>query len=130
MENNKGNNSFWMGFFLGGLFGALIIILMGTKEGKKFAARLFEKGELFEDDLEEKISHIQQKGEELLQHVEDVKEKVVHQVEEGKQTVSDSLISRMDETLTKIENVQRKGTKITEDVHKKFFKRNGKKLSA
>lgn len=130
MENKNKGNLFWMGFFLGGLFGAFIILLLGTREGKKFASRLLEKGELFEDDLEQKISQIEKKGEELLEHVENVKEKVVQEVEEGKQTVSDSLISRMDETLTKIENIQKKGAKLTEDVHKRFFRRNGKKLSA
>lgn len=128
MNNEKGSNNFWIGFFLGGLVGAFIIFIMGTKQGKKLADRLIEETELYEEELEEKVARLQKKGEELLEEAKDIKDKVIKEVEDGKKDVTDRLATKMDEALTKIEDIQKKGVAITSEVHHHYFKRNGKKL--
>lgn len=129
-ENKNNSGNFWLGFFLGGLIGAFIIFLLGTKQGRKILEEIVEKAELYEEELEEKISQLQKKGEDLLQEAEEVKEKVVRDVETGKKTISDSLVSKIDQTLTKIEDIQKKGVALTEEVHHHYFKKNGKKLTS
>lgn len=129
MNNEKGSsNNFWVGFFLGGLVGAFIIFLMGTKQGKKLADQLVEEGEIYEEELEQKVATLQKKGEELLQEAKNVKNKVIKEVKTGKKEVTDNLMTKMDEALTKIEDIQKKGVEITSEVHHHYFKRNGKKL--
>lgn len=130
MNNEKGNNSFWIGFFLGGLVGAFIVFLMGTKQGKKLAEQIFDEVEIYEEELEEKVAKLQKKGEELLEEAQNVKEKMVAEVENRKKIVSDTLVNKMDDALTKIENIQKKGVELTQEVHHNYFKRNGKKLSS
>ena len=70
MNNEHKDNRFWFGFFIGGLIGAAIIVLLGTKEGKKIEeylsrrpeARVFlldERGvELTSEDLAVKLDKI------------------------------------------------------------------------
>lgn len=128
MNNEKGSNNFWVGFFLGGLVGAFIIFFMGTKQGKKLADQLIEDAEEYEEELEEKVARLQKKGEELLEEAKGVKNKVIREVESGKKKVTDRLATKMDETLTKIEDIQKKGVELTQEVHHHYFKRNGKKL--
>lgn len=128
MNREKGGGNFWMGFFFGGLLGALLIMLFGTKEGKKIAAKLVQKSEFFEDELEEKIYALQEKGEALVTQAQEVKDRVTQEIEDGKKTVSQHLATKMDETLTKIEDIQKKGVSLTQDVHHHYFKKNGKKL--
>lgn len=128
MNNERGSNNFWVGFFLGGLFGAFLIFLWGTKEGKRIAKGILEKGEVFEDDIEEKILTLQQKGEALVNQAEEVKKHIAEEIEDKKHTVSDELVSRMDEALSKLEEVQKKGVNLTQDVHHHYFKKGGKPL--
>lgn len=128
MNNEKGNNYFWVGFFLGGLVGAFIIFLMGTKRGRKLACQLVEEAETYEEELEEKVAKLQKKGEAFLEEAKGIKDKVSSEIESGKRTVTESLAQKMDAALTKLENVQKKGVALTEDVHHHYFKRNGKKL--
>ena len=65
-STGSGQGNFWLGFFIGGFIGAVIIVLLGSKEGKKFASKLLDEGELWEENLEEKIKKLAEKGEELL----------------------------------------------------------------
>lgn len=53
---------------------------------------------------------------------------MIKDMEKGKKTVSDNLMTKMDETLTNIENIQKKGVALTEEVHRHYFKKNGKPL--
>lgn len=129
-ENKNNSGNFWLGFFLGGLIGAFIIFLLGTKQGKKILEEIVEKAETYEEELEEKISELQKKGEDLLEEAQEVKERVVKEAETGKKAISDSLASKIDLTLSKIEDIQKKGVALTEEVHHHYFKKNGKKLTA
>ncbi|OGG26286.1 hypothetical protein A2960_04915 [Candidatus Gottesmanbacteria bacterium RIFCSPLOWO2_01_FULL_39_12b] len=129
-ENQGKGNYFWFGFFLGGLFGAFLIFVLGTKEGKKLTDELTEKVELYEEELEDKVSKLQKKGEELLQQAEAVKDSVVKEVEGRNQIASDALISKMDHSLSNIENIQKKGVELTQELHHRYFKKNGKSLTS
>jgi len=130
MSEEHKPNFFWFGFFIGGLVGAFVIFLLGTKEGKKLAEKLQEKGELFEEDIEEKVLKLQKKGEDLVNEANKVKKRMIRSIEEKKEEASDTLVSKMDEAFTKITDLQKKGVEITEEVHQKYFKKNGKTLAS
>lgn len=129
MNNTKEHGGhFWFGLFLGGLVGGFIIFLLGTKEGKKLIERLIEKTEMYEEELEEKIEQLQQKGEDLAQEVQEVKEKVARKVKEEKNKASETVVSKMDAALSKLEDIQKKGVEVTEEFHRNYFKKDGKPL--
>lgn len=130
MKNENRASNFWFGFFIGGILGAFIIFLLGTKEGKKLAAKLDEKAELFEEDIEGKVGKLQKQGEDLLKQAQDVKDKVTKEFDDKKTAASSKLVDKMDKTLSKIEEVQKKGVVLTQDVHRRHFKKNGKTLSS
>jgi gas vesicle protein len=127
-EHDGKCGNFWLGFFLGGLLGAFVIYLLGTKEGKKTLEKIVDRAELYEEELEEKVAKLQQKGEDLLEEAEEIKEKVIQEVTSSKEKISDQLVSKMDAALTQIEDIQKKGVALTEEVHHHYFKKNGKKL--
>lgn len=126
--NNEKKGNFWVGFFIGGLLGAVLIFLLGTKEGKRVAKKIMDQGELFEEEIEEKISNLQKKGEALLSEAEGMKERVFKEVVEGKKAVSQQLMGKVDKALSDLEDLQKKGAAVTQDLHHKFFRKNGKKL--
>ncbi|KKS45079.1 hypothetical protein A3J20_01065 [Candidatus Gottesmanbacteria bacterium RIFCSPLOWO2_02_FULL_42_29] len=128
-ENSKPGN-FWFGFFIGGLVGAFTIFLLGTKEGKRLAEKLREKGEEYEEGLEEKVAGLQKKGEEFLSEATRVKEKIVKEFDEKKKEATEDLVSKMDATFSRLEELQKKGIELTEDVHKRHFKKDGKPLAS
>ena len=76
MSDGNNNGNFLPGFILGGILGALIIFILGTKEGKKLLEKLVDHVENSGGDFEKKIGKIQEKGEELLEEAKDIKEKV------------------------------------------------------
>jgi len=124
----ESGGNFWLGFFLGGLVGAFIIFVLGTKEGRKIAEKLVEQAEIYEEELEEKVAKLQKHGENLLEEAKAVKEKVAKEAAGGKKSISNKLVSKMDETLSKIEDIQKKGVELTREVHRNYFKKNGKPL--
>lgn len=130
MESKENGGNFWVGFFLGGLAGVFIIFLLGTKEGKKLIERFIEKAELYEQDIEDKVESLQKKGEDLLHEAQEVKEKISDSIENGKKDVSETLITKMDQAFTKIEDIQKKGVSLTEEVHRNYFKKDGKTLTS
>lgn len=120
-ENNNGN--FWFGFFLGGLLGAFIIYLLGTKEGKKKLEKVIEQAETYGEELEEKVSSVKRKS-------DNMEEEVISMGGYMKNSVKDKFTSRMDQALSKFEDLQKKGIILTKDAHRKFFRKNGKSLNA
>lgn len=62
MGNEEKQGNFLAGFFLGGILGAILLFLWGTKEGKNITKLLAEKGELLEEDIEKKIFEFEDKG--------------------------------------------------------------------
>lgn len=51
MEHEKHNNKFGSGFFWGLIFGAGLVILLGTKRGRELLRELTEKGALMLEDF-------------------------------------------------------------------------------
>ena len=106
MNEERHDNRFWFGFFIGGLIGAAIIVLLGTKEGKKIEKLLEKKGKEALGDLEEKI--------------EDIKEQVVEEVKEKKEEITEVATEKLDETLSHIESLQQQGLHNTQKLRRAF----------
>lgn len=104
MSNEHQNNDwkFMVGFFLGGLIGALIIFFLGTKEGKKVKEQLEDRGR------------------ELIKKGEEIKEQVLEKVEEKKEELTDSTKENVDEMLAKIEEIQKQGQAVTANLRRRF----------
>ncbi|MBI3385584.1 YtxH domain-containing protein [Candidatus Gottesmanbacteria bacterium] len=92
-ENHK-DIKFWVGFFVGGLLGAIILFFLGTKEGKKTGRQLEEKGRDLFDDLLERLEEFEKKGKELITEGEVVKEQVMDVIEEKKEELTDTATDR------------------------------------
>lgn len=124
---NKHEGKFLFGLFLGGLIGAGIIILLGTKEGKKIGKLLEKKGEDVLSDLEEKVGDLEEKGKELIAKGEEIRETLTEQFEEKKEDLGKEVTKRLDTVLASVEKVQEQGLKTTGTIRKHIFKNLPKK---
>lgn len=118
---------FLLGFFLGGILGAIIIFLIGTKEGKKTTKILEQKGKDFVDDLEEHLVDLEKQGQELVKKSEEIKEQVVETLEEKKETITTEATSKLDNALAHIEALQEHGRETTASLRKRLFKNTPKR---
>lgn len=119
-EGKGGDSKFWVGFFIGGLLGAIILFFLGTKEGRKTGKMLEEKGQDFLEDFEERLKELEEKG-------KDIKDQVVEQMEDKKEQVSAEAVQKLDTALAHIEALQEHGRETTADLRKKLFKNIPKK---
>lgn len=119
-HNEQPDGRFLMGFFLGGIIGALIIFFLGTKEGKKTSKLLERKGKDFLDELQEKVEDLESHGKELVQKGEELKEKVVEEIEEKKEKLTEEASEKIDTALAHIEKIQERGRQTTASLRKKF----------
>lgn len=92
-EHHHGDFRFLLGFFIGGLIGAVVIFLLGTKEGKKTAKSLEEKGKDLLDSLGER-----------------------------KEELTESATEKLDDALAHIEKMQEQGRETTAQLRKNLFK--------
>jgi gas vesicle protein len=123
MSEHKGPDvKFLIGFFLGGIIGAITIFLIGTKEGKKTTKILEQKGRDFIDDLQDKIEDIEEQGKVLVKKGEALKEQVAEQLEEKKDTFTKEAAVRVDKALAHIEELQEQGRETTSHIRKRLFK--------
>jgi gas vesicle protein len=120
MNNEHKDNKFWFGFFIGGLIGAGIIVLLGTKEGKKIEKLLEKKGKEALGDLEEKVEDLKEKGEELIQKGEVIKDQVVEQIIEKKEELTEVATEKLEDTLSHIESIQQQGLQNTQKLRRAF----------
>jgi gas vesicle protein len=119
--NHNGNdNKFWFGFFFGGLIGAIVLFFIGTKEGKKTGKLVSDKGQDLIDIIQDKLEDLQEKGKELAQQGEDFKEEVVSEIEENKGKITKDVVTKLDSTLSHIEEIQDRGRVATADIRKMF----------
>ncbi len=127
------DHSFWIGIFLGGLLGAIIIVLLGTEKGKKLAHKLQTDGLDFLDDkiepYKENLSEIQQKGRELIEKGQelvtegrDLEEKVIETAAVAKDQFMSQAAVHADETLAHIERLQEQGREATAQMRRRLFK--------
>ena len=123
MNNDSGrDNKFMIGFFIGGLIGAGVMFLMGTKEGKKVEKMLVRKGKETLDDLEDKVDELKEKGEELLKKGEAIKEQVLEQIEDKRDDLTEEASKRLDSALASVVEAQEKGLTTTTNLRKRLFK--------
>ncbi len=118
-ENHK-DIKFWVGFFVGGLLGAIILFFLGTKEGKKTGRQLEEKGRDLFDDLLERLEEFEKKGKELITEGEVVKEQVMDVIEEKKEELTDTATDKIDSALAHIEALQERGRETTAALRRRF----------
>jgi len=119
-DDQRPDNRFLLGFFLGGLIGAIIIFFLGTKEGKKAGKMIEKKGKEVLDDLEEKVEDMEEKGKELLAKGEEIKEQVVEQIKDTAEDVTVDASKRIDHALEKLEDVQKHTLHTTSSIRKHF----------
>lgn len=116
-----------LGFFVGGILGALIIFFLGTKEGKKARKAIEEKGQDALDDVMVKLDEFQEKGKDLVREGEELKEKVVDQLETQKEKLTEDTAQKLDTALSHIEAIQERGRQTTAGIRKRLFKNTPKK---
>lgn len=137
-EHPHHDNSFWIGLFLGGLIGALIVVVLGTEKGKRLAKRLQEEGLDFWDEasekvgdevekIEEKGAALVEKGQELIDQGKKIEERVMMKAEEVKDNVVQQTVAQADATLAHIEQLQERGRATTAELRRKLFKNIPKK---
>lgn len=126
-EEHHGEGKFLLGFFIGGLIGALTIFFLGTKEGQRTGKLLKRKGEDLLDDVQEKIEDLEEKGKELVKQGEAIKEQVLENLEEKKEKVTESTAEKLDTALAHIEELQEHGRQTTASLRKRLFKNLPKK---
>jgi gas vesicle protein len=128
MSNDCGrDNKFMVGFFVGGLIGAGIMFLMGTKEGKKVEKMIEKKGQETFGDIEDQIDELKEKGEELIKKSEVIKDQVLEQLEDKKEDMSVEATKRIDTALAGAVEIQEKGLSATANLRKHLFKNLPKK---
>lgn len=120
MDDDHRNSKFMLGFFIGGLIGALIIFFLGTAEGKKAGKAIKKKGEEMLDDLEEKVEDLEEKGKELIAKGEEIKDQVIDQLQDTKEDVSEKTSKRIDHALEKLEGVQKNTLTATHKFRRHF----------
>lgn len=130
MSENKPNGpggGFWIGFFIGGLLGAVTLFFLGTKEGKKTGKLLESKTKDFLDDLEDKIDEMEVKGKELAKQGEKIKADVLEKIDDKRGELTDVTTQKLDSALAHIEAIQDKSRETTAEIRKKLFKNIPKK---
>lgn len=139
-SNNHGDSSFWVGMFLGGIIGALIIVILGTDKGKKLAKKLQDEGLDFWDEtkdklsdrveeLQEKVSEVEEKGKELLEKGKVIEQEIVEKVTDAKDTMTQEAVAKADAALAHIEQLQERGRQSTAELRKRLFKNIPRKTS-
>lgn len=129
-DNSHKSGNFWLGFFLGGLIGAFIIFVLGTKEGKKISQFLEDEEKDVRNKIDDKIHTLKTKGEQYLEEAGDLQKKVKQEVVADAKTVSQTIVDKLDDSLGQLQEVQKKGAELTAEVRNRFFKKNGKQLSS
>ena len=81
-SEGRGQGRFLLGFFIGGLIGAVTIFFLGTKEGQKTGKLIKRKGEDIMDDVHEKVEELGERGKELVRQGEAIKERALENLEE------------------------------------------------
>ena len=119
-HHHQGDFRFFLGFFIGGLIGAVIIFLLGTKEGKKAKNALEEKGKDILDDFHDQINELEKKGTKI-------KEEVAERLMDKKEDIAESATEKLDDALAHIEKIQEQSMETTALLRKKLFKNLPKK---
>lgn len=128
-DDHHSNTSFWSGFFIGGLIGAVIIFFLGTKEGKQAQKILKKKSEDVIDDVQDRLDNLEEKGKELVQQGEAFRNSIVKKIEERKEKLGENVTDHLDKTLSNIEHIQKQGLSTTANLRKRIFRNIPKRTS-
>lgn len=121
-DTDNSNGKFLAGLFVGGLIGAGIIAVLGTKEGKKTAKLLEEKGKDALELLQDKLEEIEKKGKELVKEGQALEQQMIEKLGDEKEVIVEKVAERLDDTLAHIEAIQERGRETTANIRKRFFK--------
>ena len=135
MDNNQKHsqvdNTFWVGLFLGGLIGAMMIVILGTEKGKKLAEKLTEEGWEWLDDAKDKVSQkkqqIQEKVKQLSTQGKALEEQIETRINDTKSELTEKTLQQADNALAHIEQLQERGRRSTAEIRKRLFKNIPKK---
>jgi len=136
MQSRPHNNVFWFGMFLGGLLGALLILVLGTEKGRKLAQKLQKEGleflsaakDTIGDQVEEKVEVLREKSAELIEKGKEIEAEIVEAMGEAKADLSEAAVEKVDESLAHIEELQQHGRQSTQELRKKLFKNIPRKV--
>lgn len=129
-EHHSGTDmKFFIGFFLGGILGALTLFFIGTKEGKKAGQLLKRKGADVLDELEDQVEELEQKGKELVKQGEVIKEQVMEKIEEKSGDLGVTATKNLDSALAHIEELQEQSRETTATIRKHLKFKNLPKKS-
>lgn len=123
-DTNQRDIKFWIGFFIGGLLGAIVLFFLGTKEGKRTGRELEGKGRDLLDDFLNKLETLEHKGKELVLEGEELKKDVVSSLEEKKEEITESATEKIDSALAHIEALQERGRETTAALRKRLTFKN------
>lgn len=129
-ETHEQNSHFWFGFFIGGIVGSIVLFLLGTREGKKLLERIEEKLEFLEEDLEQKLEEAQGKGDRFLKKAKSIHRKISHDLNKNKKELANKITESVDQTQEFVGDLQKQVEIKAHHINHRFFKKNGKILSA
>ena len=113
---------FIFGFFVGGFIGAVVIFLLGTKEGRKTKKALEDKGEDLIGGIQERISELESRGKELVEKGESLKDELITQIGEKGEMLTEEASQKIESTLAHIEALQEHGRETTANLRTQLFK--------
>ncbi len=119
-EHEHSGLRFWVGFFVGGLIGAIVLFFLGTKEGRKTGKTLQSKGDDVLDELRIRLDEMVQEGKSLVKEGKEIKEEVIEKLEDKKESLTKSASESIDSALAHIEALQERGRQTTATLRKQF----------
>jgi gas vesicle protein len=122
-EKDTHQSSFISGFVLGSFAGAAALFLLSSNKGRQIAKEILK-------EVEDAIGQTDIVGEEVEEIVEETVRKaekhtetIAKEVAATKEELSEGLVEKLDDTLSKIEEIQLQGIELTKGLQQKFFKR-------
>lgn len=128
-DGERRDAKFWIGFFIGGLLGAITLVFLETKEGKKTGKLLEERGQDILDHLQEKLNTLEERGREFVRQSESMKDEVVKEFVDKKESMTQEATEKLDTALAHIEALQEHGRETTASLRKRLFRNLPKKAS-
>jgi gas vesicle protein len=129
MSDCHNDNSFFLGVILGAVIGAGAVFLFGTEKGEEVRGDLRDRGEDLLEDLTPVIKQLEEKGQEIKKSAEKTTRQLVKKAGQVEKEVSSEAVEKISDTLEQLENLQEKGRQATADLRKRYFIKNGRKLS-
>lgn len=126
-DDHTRGGKFWIGFFIGGILGAVVLFFLGTREGKKTGKSIELKGKDILDELMDRLSDLETKGKNLAKQGEEIKDEVIERIQDKKEELTDGATEKLDNALAQIEELQEKSRETTADLRKRLFKNLPKK---